>query len=128
MRAISVFSLETGTSTRWCFAAAALRMRVKKSAIGSVCIILLPARFGDAGDFALLRHTTETDSAHLELADIAARAAAATAAVAHTNLELRLLKRFGDFCCACHLCLCPFFTKRKTKAFEQFAALLVVLC
>src|SRR5258708_28626500 len=41
MRAISVLSFETGTSTRWCLAAAALRRRVRKSAIGSVCICLL---------------------------------------------------------------------------------------
>src|SRR6266567_4147247 len=41
MRAISVLSFETGTSTRWCLAAAALRRRVRKSAIGSVCIFLL---------------------------------------------------------------------------------------
>src|SRR5881394_113749 len=41
MRAISVLSFETGTSTRWCLAAAALRRRVRKSAIGSVCMYLL---------------------------------------------------------------------------------------
>src|SRR2546429_119125 len=41
MRAISVLSFDTGTSTRWCLAAAALRRRVRKSAIGSVCIVLL---------------------------------------------------------------------------------------
>src|SRR6266849_7236610 len=103
MRAISVFNLDTGTSTRWCFAAVALRMRVRKSAIGSVCITLLPARFHDAGDFSLQRHAAETDAAHLELADISAGPAAAAAAVAHANLELGLLQRFGDFCGACHL-------------------------
>src|SRR5260370_440992 len=74
MRAISVFSRETGTSTRWCLAAAALRRRVRKSAMGSVCIVLLPAGFHDAGDLALQRHTAKTDSAHLELADIVAHA------------------------------------------------------
>src|ERR1700690_762848 len=91
MRAISVFNLEIGTSTRLCFAAVALRMRVRKSAIGSVCIILLPARFHHSRDLSLECHAAETDAAHLELADIAARAAAATAAVAHANLELGLL-------------------------------------
>src|SRR2546427_9909896 len=100
MRAISVFSRETGTSTRWCLAAAALRRRVRKSAMGSVCIVLLPAGFHDAGDFALQRHTAKTDSAHLELADIPARAAAAAAAVAYPHLEFRFLERLGDFCCA----------------------------
>src|SRR5438093_7675807 len=67
MRAISVFSFETGTSTRWCLAAAALRRRVRKSAMGSVCIILLPARFHDAGDFATrLRNRSEEHTSELQ--------------------------------------------------------------
>src|ERR1700720_2472487 len=126
MRAISVFSRETGTSTRWCFAAAALRRRVRKSAMGSGCIILLPARFHDAGDLALQRHTAKTNSAHLELADIPARAAAAAAAVAYPHLEFRFLERLGDFCCACHLLCCSLFAKRKPESLEQLAALLIV--
>src|SRR5216684_1981102 len=100
MRAISVLSFETGTSTRWCLAAAALRRRVRKSAMGSVCIVLLPAGFHDAGDFSLQRHTAKTDSAHLELANVRARAAAAAAAVADPHFEFRFLERLGDFCCA----------------------------
>src|SRR5258707_607480 len=95
MRAISVLSLETGTSTRWCLAAAALRRRVRKSAIGSVCIVLLPTGFHDAGDFPLQRHAAKTDAAHLELADVPARAAANAAAVANPHLEFRLLERLG---------------------------------
>src|SRR6267154_180625 len=125
MRAISVLSFETGTSTRWCLAAAALRRRVRKSAMGSVCIVLLPAGFHDAGNFSLQRHTAKTDSAHLELADISARAAAA--AVAYPHLELRFLERLGDFCCACHLLRHSFFAKRKPEPLEQLAALLIVL-
>src|SRR5712664_1213188 len=96
MRAISVFSLETGTSTRWCLAAAALRIRVRKSPMGSVCIIflwLLPARLHDAGNFSLERHAAKTDSAHLEFANIAARA----------HFEFGLLTSLCDFCQACHL-------------------------
>src|SRR5258707_9939904 len=127
MRAISVLSCDTGASTRWCLAAAALRRRVRKSAMGSVCIVLLPAGFRDAGDFPLQRHTSKTDSAHLELADIPARAAAAAAAVAYPHLEFRLLERLGDLCCACHLLCGSLFAKRKPKPFEQFAALLIVL-
>src|SRR5713101_3320213 len=127
MRAISVLSLETGTSTRWCLAAAALRRRVRKSAMGSVCIVLLPTGFHDAGNFSLERHTAKTDSAHLELADIPARAAAAAAAVTYAHLEFRLLERLGDFCCACHLLRHSFFAKRKPERLEQLAALLVVL-
>src|SRR5579859_459428 len=106
MRAISVFSFDTGTSTRWCLAAAALRMRVKKSPMGSVCIIflwLLPAGFHDAGNFALERHAAKTDAAHLKLADISARAAADAAAIAHAHLELGLLASLCDFCQTCHL-------------------------
>src|SRR5467141_4052182 len=106
MRAISVFSLETGTSTRWCLAAAALRMRVKKSPMGSVCMIfywLLPARFHDAGNLSLERHAAKTDSAHLKLANITARAAANAAAIAYAHLELGFLARLRDLCFACHL-------------------------
>src|SRR5229473_5727159 len=131
MRAISVFSLETGTSTRWCLAAAALRRRVRKSAMGSVCIVLLngllPARFHDAGDFSAQRHAAKTDSAHLELADISAGPAANAAAVANAYLELRLLVRLGDLCCACHLLRYPFFAKWNPEPFQQLATLLIVL-
>src|SRR5712671_8247655 len=101
MRAISVFNLETGTSTRWCLAAEALRRRVRKSPMGSVCIIflwLLPACFHDAGNFSLERHAAKTDSAHLKLADIAAGAAANAATIAHANFELGFLVSLGDFC------------------------------
>src|SRR5262249_21998205 len=106
MRAISLLSFEAGTSTRWCFAAAPLRMLVRKSAIGSVCIILLivslPARLGHARNFSLERHATEADTAHLKLADIRARTAANAAAVAMLRLELGLLLVLYDFCGACH--------------------------
>src|SRR5262250_3754573 len=109
MRAISLLSFEAGTSTRWCFAAAALRMLVRKSAMGSVCMSLLvlacmglPARLHDAGNFSLERHATETDTAHFKLADIGARATADAAAVAMANLELRFALVFYDFCGACH--------------------------
>src|SRR6516165_9670651 len=131
MRAISVFSFETGTSTRWCLAAVALRTRVKKSAMGSVCInfpiSLLPARFHDARNLSLERHAAETNAAHLELADIAAGAAADPAAVARANFELGLLPRLGDFCRACHLLCGSFFAQGKTEALEQFAPFVVVL-
>src|SRR5579864_1579576 len=98
MRAISVFSRDTGTSTRWCLAAAALRIRVRKSPMGSVCMSLLPARFHDAGNLSLERHAAKTDSAHLKLADISAGAAANAAAIAHTHLEFRFLASLGDLC------------------------------
>src|SRR5690349_20486602 len=41
MRAISAFSLEAGTSTFWCRARIALRMRASMSATGSVNLILV---------------------------------------------------------------------------------------
>src|SRR5712671_1958709 len=101
MRAISVFNLETGTSTRWCLAAEALRRRVRKSPMGSVCIIflwLLPACFHDAGNFTLQRHAAEADSAHLKLANEGTRTSANAATIAHPHLEFRLLETLGDFC------------------------------
>src|ERR1700746_3675489 len=101
MRAISVFSFDTGTSTRWCLAAAALRMRVRKSPMGSVCIIflsLLPACLHDAGNFTLQRHAAEADSAHLKLANVGASASANAATIAHTHLELGLFASLCDFC------------------------------
>src|SRR5277367_7079308 len=128
MRAISVFSLDNGTSTRWCLAAAALRIRVRKSAMGSVCIVRLPARFRYAGNFAFEGHSAETDSAHFKLTDIGARAATNEAAIAHANLEFRLLPRLGDFCGTGHLLRSSWDTQRETEALEEFAAFLVVSC
>src|SRR5271170_814450 len=103
-------------------------MRVRKSAIGSVCIVRLPARFRYAGNFALERHSAETDSAHFKLADVAARAAANQAAIAHANFEFRFLARLGDFCSAGHLLRSSWNTQRETEALQQLAALLVVSC
>src|SRR5579871_5060956 len=129
MRAISVFSLDTGTSTRWCLAAAALRMRVRKSAIGSVCMSLrslLPTGLHYARDLSLERHAAETDTAHLELTDVRASAAAHTAAIANAYFELRLLESLGDFCGACHLLCGSFFAQREAQALQEFAAFFVV--
>src|SRR5207249_2708218 len=109
MRAISLFRRDAGTSTRWCLAATALRMLVRKSEMGSVCIILifscrtLPAGFHHAGDFSLECHAAETDTAHLELANVPPSAATAAATVAQTDFELRLLEFLYDFRSACHL-------------------------
>src|ERR1700739_4870352 len=109
MRATSTFNFEVGTSTRAWRALAALRIRVNKSEMGSVCILSLPlpagckcsphpslpARFHDAGDFPAQRVATETDAAHLKFAKVSAGAAAQAAAVAHANLELRLPAHLG---------------------------------
>src|SRR5580698_6964930 len=137
MRAISALSFDAGTSTRWCLAAAALRIRVRKSAMGSVCIFSpvmrrlprrLPASFRDAGDFSLERHTAETDSAHLELPDVRASAATNATAVANAYLEFRFLMRLCDFCQACHLLRPSRNAQGNSETFEKFAAFLVVLC
>src|SRR6516225_3603273 len=106
MRAISLFKREAGTSTRWCLAAAALRMLVRKSAMGSVCIIFLwsplPARFHDAGNLSPQRHAAEADAAHFKLADIRASAPTDAAAVAVPDLELRFLLVLYDLRGTCH--------------------------
>src|SRR5580693_2005208 len=137
MRAISALSFDAGTSTRWCLAAAALRMRVKKSAMGSVCIFSpvmrrlprrLPAGFHDAGNFSLERHTAETDAAHLELADISAGATTNAATVANTYFEFRFLMRLCDFCQACHLLRSSRNAQGNSETFQKFPAFLVVLC
>src|SRR5688500_14450314 len=87
IRAISSFNFEAGTSTRECFAAMALRIRVNMSAIGSVipysifdCQLpiadlknwklaignrqcYLPTRLNYAGYLPLERQLAETDAA-----------------------------------------------------------------
>src|SRR6266571_312830 len=93
MRAISSFSFDTGMSTRRCPAWQALRTRVSMSATGSVRFILggrpLPAKNTHAGDFAAEGELPEADATQLELAQRAATATAALAAVVAAHLELR---------------------------------------
>src|SRR5215471_6157277 len=88
--AILALTLEAGTSTFALRAMMALRIRVRKSAIGSVMASLSPARFDDARDLAAQRQPTEADAAHLELAQITARPAAYLAAVVLAHFELLL--------------------------------------
>src|SRR5690349_19305833 len=101
IRAISIFTLEAGTSTRgWC-ASVALRIRVSMSAMGSVICspeyAALPAALGHASDVAVERQLTEAETAQRELADIRAWASAAVAAIAVPHLELQLLVFSRDF-------------------------------
>src|SRR6516162_3772334 len=86
MRAISTLSFEDGTSTRGCRARLPLRMRVKRSPIGSVVIRPSPTCLHHAGNFSLERETAKTDAAHVELAQETARASADAAAVTLANL------------------------------------------
>src|SRR5947209_11359631 len=71
MRATSRLSFEDGVITSWCWALAALRRRVRKSAIGSVMDMVadpLPARLRHAGDVAVVRELAQADPAQAELA------------------------------------------------------------
>src|SRR3954469_22859169 len=91
MRAISVFRPEAGMSTVSCAAWMPLRMRVRKSATGSVIDmrVLLPARLRHAGHVAVVRHLAQADAAQAELAVDRARPAAAAAAGVLAGLVLR---------------------------------------
>src|SRR5216684_8303632 len=99
MRAISVFSLDAGTSTVGCRAASALRRRVNISAMGSLNIRYprLPACLDHAGNLAVQRELAEAQTAQREFAQIAPRPSAAPAAVAMAAFVLRRLLIFGDF-------------------------------
>src|SRR6185312_16440205 len=96
MRAISVFSLEAGTSTFGWRAAIALRTRVSMSAMGSLVIVLLleflPTGLGHARDLAVQRELAEAQAANAELAQKRPRAPAAPATVAVAALQLRRLR------------------------------------
>src|SRR3712207_5818805 len=91
MRAISTLKREAGMSTSSRSELIPLRIRVRKSAIGSVIDIArlpLPARLGEAGDVALVGHLAQADTAQAELAEVRARPAAAAAAVVLAGLVL----------------------------------------
>src|SRR5690349_10277164 len=76
-------------STVVCDAWMPLRIRVRKSAMGSVIDMLLPAALRHAGDVAVVRELAQADAAHAELAEHRARAAAAAAAGVLARLVLR---------------------------------------
>src|SRR5436190_16356313 len=88
MRATSILNLEAGISTVSWSADKPLRMRVRRSAIGSVIDMRLPARLRQAGDVALVRELPQADPAEAELAEVRPRAPAALAAVVVACLEL----------------------------------------
>src|ERR687893_569497 len=81
MRAISALKFEAGISPSSRSACRPLRMRVRKSATGSVIDMGLPARLRHAGDHALVLDLADADPAQAELPQIRARAPAALAAV-----------------------------------------------
>src|SRR5689334_16959912 len=89
MRAISILSLDEGTSTVSWAAVMPLRMRVRKSAMGSVIDMRRsPTRLRHAGDHPVVRELAQADPAQAELPVHGARPAAATAARVLAGLEL----------------------------------------
>src|SRR5687768_3672450 len=88
MRAISCLSLESGITTVSCAAWMPLRMRVRKSATGSVIDMRSPARLRHAGDEALVRELAQADAAQAELAVHGTGPAAAVAARVVARLVL----------------------------------------
>src|SRR3954462_14583928 len=75
MRAISRLSRLEGISTVSCAAMMPLRIRVRKSAIGSVIDMRRsPTRLGHAGDHAVVRQLAQAQAADAELAVDRARA------------------------------------------------------
>src|SRR5436305_14287470 len=89
MRARSVLNFDAGMSTSSWSARSPFRMRVRKSAIGSVIdMSLLPARLGESGDVPLVGHLAQADPAQAELAEVRARATAPLAAIVVAGLVL----------------------------------------
>src|SRR4051794_35312283 len=68
MRAISTLSFEAGVSTVSWAAWMPLRIRVRKSAMGSVIDMALPARLRHARDVAVVGQLAQADPADAELA------------------------------------------------------------
>src|ERR671910_2829408 len=102
MRAISAFSREAGISTSSCAAWMPLRIRVRKSAMGSVIDMRSPARLRHAGDEAVVRELAQAHTAEAELAVDGARAAAAPAARVGPGLVLRRARLAHDLLLLCH--------------------------
>src|SRR4051812_38247109 len=96
MRAISRLRLLEGMTTVSWAAWIPLRMRVRKSAIGSVIDMRSPARLRHAGDEAVVRQLAQADPAQPELAVDGAWAPAATAARVGPRGVLRRAVRTGD--------------------------------
>src|SRR5712692_7950101 len=88
--AIRTLSLEEGMSTFSCSARLPLRMRVSRSAIGSLLIGWpSPARLHDARNLALEGQLPEAEAAQLELPEVAPGPAAQLAAGVGPRRELR---------------------------------------
>src|ERR1700683_540591 len=129
MRANSIFSFEEGISTRECFAREPFRIRVNKSAMGSVVILpSLPASLHHAGNFSLERVPSETDAAHFKLAEKPARTSADPATVPVTDLVLQLLLHLRELTGTRHALSLSLRPERNAKQLQQLAPFLVVSC
>src|SRR6266853_3925036 len=102
MWATSLRMRDQGTRISLLEARAALRMVVRKSARGSVCIervsvtARLPGGFRHAGDLAAQGQFAEGDTDEAELAHVGAAAARELAAVIGARLEFRFALLFND--------------------------------
>src|SRR3954447_19948185 len=102
MRAISCLSLDEGISTVSWAGMIALRIRVRKSAMGSVIDMRLPARLRHAGDVAVVGQLAQADPAQAELAVDGAGAATTAAARVGPRLVLRRTLLARDLGCLGH--------------------------
>src|SRR3954463_12504676 len=102
MRAISVFRPEFGTMTSSWAAWMPLRIRVRKSAIGSVIDMRSPARLGHAGDEAVVRQLAQAQAAEPELAVHGARTSATATTRVRARLVLGRSLRSNDLGCLSH--------------------------
>src|SRR3954468_2361338 len=96
MRAMSRLSPLAGISTVSWAAMIPLRMRVRKSATGSVIDMRSPARLRHAGDVAVVGELAQADPAEPALAVHRARAPAAPAARVGPRLVLRRARHAHD--------------------------------
>src|SRR6266536_5840172 len=90
---IRTLSLDDGMSTFSCSARLALRMRVNRSAIGSLIDMVrlsLPARLDHARHFALEGELPEAEPAELELPEEAARSSAQRSEEHTSELQSRV--------------------------------------
>src|SRR5919106_5286296 len=92
-----------GISTSSWAAMIPLRIRVRKSAMGSVIDMRSPARLRHAGDEAVVRELAQAHAAEAELAIDGARAAAAPAARVGPRLVLRRARLAHDLGLLCHM-------------------------
>src|SRR4051812_4724024 len=96
IRARSRLRRLAGISTVSCAAMIPLRMRVRKSATGSVIDMASPARLRHAGDVAVVRELAQADPAQAELAVHGARPAAAATARVGSRRVLRSARLAHD--------------------------------